>query len=197
GATVPGGLPAVPMLASPGVLWKAIAAAIIVCCAASGTRWRLLRVVAGLVTYLAALLLYLNAVRASSRSIGLIVPTKASLHHLVTLASSGMAQAKLAPPVPQTPGVIVLAAGSIGLAAILIDFLAVRLHRPAIAGLPLLVIYLAPLATAAHVQGPWAITAFLIAATGYLGLLASDGRARLRGWGRVISVWHSPGENER
>lgn len=197
GATVLAALATVPMFAASAVALKVGGAVIVICCAASATRWRALRAVADLITYLAALLLYMNAVRASSRSLGLIVPTRASLHQLLTLASSGMATAKYPPPVPQTPGVIVLAAGSIGLAAIVIDFLAVRLHRPAIAGLPLLVIYLAPLATAAHVDGLWGITAFLVAAAGYLGLLASDGRTRLRSWGRVISVWHRPGEGER
>lgn len=197
GATVLAVLATVPMFAASAVALKAGGAAIVICCAASATRWRALRAVAGLVTYLSALLLYLNAIRASSQSLGLIVPTGASLHHLLMLASNGTSQAKNFPPVPATAGVIVLAAGSIGLAAIVIDFLAVRLHRPAIAGLPLLVIYLAPLATSAHVQGPWGITAFLVAAAGYLGLLASDGRTRLRSWGRVISVWHRPGEGER
>jgi transglutaminase-like putative cysteine protease len=197
GATVLAALATVPMFTASSVALKVGGAAIVICCAASATRWRALRALAGLITYLSGLLLYLNAVRAHSQSIGLIVPTTASLHHLLVLAGNGMAQAKYAPPVTATAGVILLAAGSIGLAAIVIDFLAVRLHRPAIAGLPLLVIYLAPLATAAHVQGLWGATAFLAAAAGYLGLLASDGRTRLRSWGRVISVWHRPGASER
>ncbi len=197
GATALAVLAMIPMFAASAVALKVGGAAIAICCAASATSWRALRAVAGLTTYLAALLLYLNALWASSRSLGLIVPTKASLHHLLVLASNGMAQAKNSPPVTETAGVIVLAAGSIGLAAIVIDFLAVRLHRPAIAGLPLLVIYLAPLATAAHVHGLWGIMAFLAAAVGYLGLLASDGRTRLRSWGRVISVWHRPGASEQ
>ena len=92
---------------------------------------------------------------------------------------------------------ILLAAASIGLAAIVVDVLAVRMHRPAIAGLPLLVIYMAPIATAAKAGGPGSIVTFLLAATGYLALLASDGRNRLRGWGRIVTVWHYAGEDDR
>jgi transglutaminase-like putative cysteine protease len=93
--------------------------------------------------------------------------------------------------------VLLLAAGSIGLVAIVVDFLAVRLHRPAIAGLPLLVVYMAPIATTAKVGGLDGAISFLLAAIGYLMLLSSDGRHRLRGWGRVVTVWHYSGEDER
>jgi transglutaminase-like putative cysteine protease len=93
--------------------------------------------------------------------------------------------------------VILLAAGSIGLAAIVVDFLAVRLHRPAISGLPLLVVFMAPIATTADMRGFPAAIAFLLAATGYLALLAADGRSRLRGWGRVVTVWHYASDDER
>src|SRR5258708_651768 len=99
--------------------------------------------------------------------------------------------------VPASPGVIVLAAGSIGLAAITVACLAVRMRRPAIAGLPLLVVFMAPIATTANMRGLAAAIAFLLAAIGYLTLLAADGRSRLRGWGRVVTVWHYAGEDDR
>ncbi len=56
---------------------------------------------------------------------------------------------------------------------------------------------MAPIATAAKAGGIGSVLTFLLAATGYLGLLASDGRNRLRGWGRVVTVWHYAGEDER
>src|SRR6202000_657566 len=71
------------------------------------------------------------------------------------------------------------------------------MRRPAIAGLPLLVIFMAPIATAAKADGPGSIITFLLAATGYLALLASDGRHRLRGWGKIVTVWHYSGEDDR
>jgi transglutaminase-like putative cysteine protease len=84
-----------------------------------------------------------------------------------------------------------LAAASVGLAAIAVDLIAVRLRRPALAGLPLLVVYLAPVATYANVTGLASAVAFALAAAGYLALLSADGRNRLRRWGKLVSVWHT------
>ncbi len=197
GAALLAGLASVPMLVAHSLYWKATAAGLIVLCAASATGLRPLRAVAGLATYLAALLLYLNVLQAAAKSFLAVLPTPASVHRLASLLQQGTAATKYHPLVPASHGVLLLAAGSIGLAAIVVDFLAVRLHRPAIAGLPLLVVYLAPIATTAKVGGLGGAIAFLLAAVGYLALLASDGRYRLRGWGRVVTVWHYSGEDER
>jgi TgpA N-terminal domain/Transglutaminase-like superfamily/Domain of unknown function (DUF4129) len=186
-----------PLLTDRSLYLKAAGLLIIGCCAASATRVRAFRPIADVVTYLGALLLYLNLTMSHKQSWALLVPTAKSLHNLVTLANHGMGLAKYAPPVAGTPGVILLAAASIGLAAIVVDVIAVRLDKPAIAGLPLLVLYMAPIATAAKAGGIGSVITFLLAATGYLGLLASDGRNRLRGWGRVVTVWHYAGEDER
>ncbi len=197
GATVLAGLVSVPMLAAQSGYVKAAGVLLVVLCAASASGQRPLRAIAGLATYLAALLLYLNLLYAAGQSFLAVVPTRASLHHLTTLVSQGSAAAGSSPPVPGHHGVLLLAAGSIGLVAIVVDFLAVRLHRPAIAGLPLLVVYMAPIATTAKVGGLDGAISFLLAAIGYLALLSSDGRHRLRGWGRVVTVWHYSGEDER
>jgi len=197
GATLLTAVAAAPMLAAQSPFLKAAGVGIILACAASASGHRPLRAVAGLATYLAALLLYLNLLHAAGRSFLAVIPTPGSVHHLAMLASDGASASRFSPPVPASSGVILLAAGSIGLAAIAVDFLAVRLHRPAIAGLPLLVVFMAPIATTAHVRGLPAVITFLCAATGYLALLGADGRNRLRGWGRVITVWHYAGEDER
>jgi transglutaminase-like putative cysteine protease len=197
GATLAVGLASVPMLVAHSLYWKVLAVGLIAACAASATGLRPLRAVAGLATYLAALLLYLNALQAASRSFLAVIPTAASVRRLGSLVQQGSTATKYHPLVPATHGVLLLAAASIGLAAIVVDFLAVRLHRPAIAGLPLLVVYMAPIATTAKVAGLGGAIAFLLAAAGYLALLASDGRYRLRGWGRVVTVWHYAGEDER
>jgi transglutaminase-like putative cysteine protease len=197
GATVLAVIACVPMLAAASPYLKATGAALIVACAASASGLRPLRVVAGLVSYLAALLIYLNLLHAAGQSFLGVIPTPHSLHHLAVLVSNGAAENQLSPPVPGRPGVILLAAASIGLVAIVVDFLAVRLHRPAIAGLPLLVVFMAPIASSANMRGLASAIAFLLAAVGYLALLSSDGRSRLRGWGRVITVWHYAGEDER
>jgi hypothetical protein len=197
GATLLTAVAAAPMLAAQSPFLKAAGVGIILACAASASGHRPLRAVASLATYLAALLLYLNLLHAAGRSFLAVIPTSGSVHHLAMLAKDGASASRFAPPVPASTGVILLAAGSIGLAAIAVDFLAVRLHRPAIAGLPLLVVFMAPIATTAHVRGFPAVITFLCAATGYLALLGADGRNRLRGWGRVITVWHYAGEDER
>ncbi len=197
GATVLTAIAAVPMLAAQSPFLKATGGAVILLCATSASGLRLLRAAAGLATYLAALLLYVNLLHAARQSFLAVIPTPGSVHHLAKLVSDGASASKFAPPVPAQSGVIVLAAASIGLAAIAVDFLAVRLHRPAIAGLPLLVVFMAPIATTADMRGLAAGIAFLLAAIGYLALLAADGRTRLRGWGRVVTVWHYAGEDER
>lgn len=197
GATAFAVLASMPLLFDKSLLLKLAGLVIIGCCAASATRVRAFRPIADLVTYLAALLLYLNLTLSNARSFALLIPTANSLHHLSTLASAGTAVAKDSPPVPGAPGVILLASAGIGLAAIVVDIIAVRMRKPAIAGLPLLVIYMAPIATAAKSGGPSSILTFVFAGSGYLALLASDGRHRLRGWGRIVTVWHYADEDER
>ena len=186
-----------PLLTSGSLYLTVAAIAIIGCCAASATGVGPLRLIAAAVSYLATLLLYLTVTLTSRLAVALVVPTTGSLRHLRDLVSGGLAQARFSPPVYATPGVILLAAGGIGLAAIVVDVLAVRLRRPAVAGLPLMLVFLAPVATAANVGGLTATVAFLLAAAGYLALLSADGRHRLRAWGRVVTVWHSSGEDDR
>lgn len=197
GASVLAVIASVPFLAASSPYLKATGAGIILLCAASASGLRPLRVVAGLVTYLAALLIYLNVLHAARQSFLYVIPSPHSVHHLAKLVGDGSSAGRFAPPVPGHQGVILLAAGSIGLVAVAVDFLAVRLHRPAIAGLPLLVLFMAPIATTANMRGLASGVAFLLAAAGYLALLSSDGRSRLRGWGRVVTVWHYAGDDER
>src|SRR5258708_9161586 len=106
--------------------------------------------------------------RPSGSSFARLIPPAKSLHHRAPLVSNGSELAKAAPPVRGTSGVILLAAGSIGLAAIVVDVLAVRLRKPAIAGLPLLVIYMAPIATAAKTGGPRRVITLFLATTAYV-----------------------------
>jgi transglutaminase-like putative cysteine protease len=181
---------AAPLLASPQWGLKLAGAAIVAVTAASRPRLRVLQALACVIIYLAALLIYLNTLFASHLSTAGIVPTKASLSYLSTLASQGLAERVYEPPVPSSPGVILLAAGGIGLMAVATDLLAVRLRSPAIAGLPLLALYCVRITTAAHQGGLGATIVFCLAMIGYLALLAADGREKLRIWGRLVTVWH-------
>jgi transglutaminase-like putative cysteine protease len=183
-----------PLLISAAWYGKAAGLVIVAAAAASATRPRIFRALGCILTYLTALLIYLNIAFATAKSLGGIVPTSASLHHLGYLASRGLAARTQVPPVSASAGVILLAAGGIGLVAVLTDLLAVRLRSPALAGLPLLVLYSVPITTNAAQSGIAATLVFCLAVTGYLALLAADGRDRLRVWGRLVNVWQSKDE---
>jgi transglutaminase-like putative cysteine protease len=183
-----------PLLASPYWGLKVAGAAVVAVTAASRPRLRVVQALACLIIYLAALLIYLNAVFASRLSVAGLVPTRASLAYLSSLVNQGMAERIYQPPVPSIPGVILLAAGGIGLMAAATDLLAVRLRSPAIAGLPLLALYCVRITTAARQGGVGATVVFCLAMIGYLALLAADGRERLRIWGRLVTVWQGPAE---
>jgi hypothetical protein len=144
---------------------------------------------ATLITYPASQLIYINLLFAPGASNAGVVPTTASLRHLGTLVSQGLGERIYAPPVPGRPGAVMLAAAGIGLMAVAADLISVRLRSPAIAGLPLLVLFSVPITTSAK-QGPVGATvAFCLAITGYLAVLAADGRDRLRIWGRLVTLW--------
>jgi transglutaminase-like putative cysteine protease len=170
---------------APAVGGLAIAAVV----GLSATGARPLRVLAAACTYLAALLLFLNIAFAAAQSLGRILPTVASMQHLNSLISGGEYQFKFEPPLPLTSGLILLTAAGVGLIAIAVDILAVRLHKPAIAGLPLLVLFCVPIASnLKHINGGLTI-AFIFGITGFLALLAADSRDRLRTWGKLVTLW--------
>ena len=179
-----------PLLTSPSWFGRAAGVALVAVTAASRPRIRGTRAFAWLVTYLAALLIYLNGVFAAGRSVAGIIPTASSLHHLWTLAAQGLGERAYAPPVPGTHGIDLVAAAGIGLMAAATDVLAVRMRSPAIAGLPLLALYSVRITTNAKQGGFGATLVFCLGMIGYLSLLAADGRERLRIWGRLVTVWH-------
>ena len=184
-----------PLLASPSWFGKAVGVVLVAVTAVSRPRIRGTRAFAWLVTYVAALLIYLNGVFAGGRSVAGIVPTASSLHHLWMLAVQGLSERAYAPPVPGTHGIDLVAAAGIGLMAAATDFLAVRMRSPAIAGLPLLALYSVRITTNAKQGGSGATLVFCFGIIGYLALLAADGRERLRIWGRLVTVWHGAGDH--
>ncbi|WP_345467825.1 DUF3488 and transglutaminase-like domain-containing protein [Actinoallomurus oryzae] len=133
---------------------------------------------------LAVLFLYLTVVFAAGQALLAVVPTPSSTARLGRLLGEGWHDANAyAAPVPMLPAINMLTGTGIGLVAILVDFLAVRVRRAALAGLPLLAIYSVPAAVRQQTTG-W--LAFLLSAGGYLGLLVSDARDQLTGWGRAV-----------
>src|ERR1700736_1596322 len=173
-------------------LWFAIATGGVIAVAATGalTRLRTLPVAVCLAASVAGLLLYLNLVFEARHSLLFVLPTQASLTRLWDLAGTGIDDAnRYAPQVPNLPGLLLLAAGGVGITAVLADLIAVRLRSTALAGLPLLVLFTVPvMMNASHNQFTTGLV-FCLGGAGYLAMLSADGRERIRVWGRLISLW--------
>jgi transglutaminase-like putative cysteine protease len=180
-----------PLLADPSWVLRVLGVIIVAITAGSRPRFRVLQVLAYPITYLAALLVYLNFVFAERLSLAGILPTSSSLSYLSSLVTAGMNERYFEPPVPGDPGIVLVAAAGIGLMAAATDLIAVRLRSPAIAGLPLLALYCVRITTSAKQGGTGATVVFCLGMIGYLALLAADGRERLRIWGRLVTVWHT------
>src|SRR5438309_138906 len=118
-------------------LWFAVATGGVIAVAATGalTRLRTLPVAACLAAGVAGLLLYLNLVFEARHSLLFVIPTPGSLARLWDLSGTGMHDANgYAPPAPNLPGLLLLAAGGVGITAVLTDLIAVRLRSTAQAG---------------------------------------------------------------
>lgn len=163
--------------------WAGAGAVSVVAVAGTLTRLRRLPLVVCLAGELAGLLLYLNVVFSSSRSLFHVLPTPESLQSLLSLAGQGFNQAaRYAPPVPQLSGMVLLAAAGIGLTAVLTDVIAVRLESAALAGLPLLLLFTEPFTLSVSPGAVGTTVAFCLGAAGYLAMLSSEGRDRIREW---------------
>ncbi|HEX6448106.1 MAG TPA: DUF3488 and transglutaminase-like domain-containing protein [Trebonia sp.] len=178
-----------PIFSGGGWFWAGAGAALTIAGAGALTRLRRLPVPVCLLASLVALLLYLNLVFAHGQSLAGLLPTPSSLTYLWELARQGTIEAgRYAPPVPELPGMVLLAAGGVGLTALLVDFIAVRLRSAAFAGLPLLLVFTAPFTLSVSRSWLGTTTVFCFAAAGYLTLLGNEGRERIREWGQPESV---------
>jgi transglutaminase-like putative cysteine protease len=168
-----------------GGLWflAGLGAIAVVAAAGTATRWRRLPEPVCLAGGLVALLLYLNLAFANSRSLWHLLPTPASARLLGHLVSQGFIEAgKYAPPVPELAPMVLLAAGGIGIAALLTDWMAVRLGSAALAGLPLLLLFTEPFTLSVGRGFLGTTVAFCVGIAGYLALLSSEGKDRIREW---------------
>ena len=168
-----------------GGVWflAGLGAIAVVAAAGTATRWRRLPEPVCLAAGLVALLLYLNLAFAHSRSLLHLLPTPASARLLAHLVDQGFVDAgKYAPPVPELAPMVLLAAGGIGIAALLTDWMAVRLGSAALAGLPLLLLFTEPFTLSVGRGFLGTTVAFCVGIAGYLGLLSSEGKDRIREW---------------
>lgn len=180
-----------PLITGMGWFWAGLGAVLVSAAVGTLTRARAVPAIACFPAALAAEFWYLNAVFAGLQSRWRLIPTGDSLHHLVWLTGQAIsAMGKYAPPVPGSRGIALLAAAGIGVVGASVDLFAVRLRRPALAGLPLLVLFCVPLTTSTDWHGFGAALVFSLAIAGYLALLSADGRDRLRLWGRLVRTRH-------
>jgi transglutaminase-like putative cysteine protease len=177
-------------------VWFAASIGAVVTVAAVGalTRLRSLPVVVCLAAGVVGLLLYLNLVFEARHSLLLVIPTPASVSSLWRLVGTGFNDSRrYAPPVPNLPGLLLLATAGVGITAVLTDLIAVRLRSTALAGLPLLVLFTVPVTlNAPHSQLVTGLV-FCLGGAGYLAMLSADGRERIRVWGRLVSLWRGTG----
>jgi TgpA N-terminal domain/Transglutaminase-like superfamily len=187
-ATVAVLIAVLPPLAGHGVAGLVVGLLVVALAALSATGARALRVLATLATYLAVELFYLNVAFASSLSYVRFIPSAASVASLAALPSKASASFQYSPPVPTNSQVDFVAAAGVALVAIIVDILAVRLRRPALAGLPLLLLFSVPVASTLKSFGVAQTLTFGLAIAAYLALLSADGRQRLRMWGRLVTM---------
>jgi transglutaminase-like putative cysteine protease len=163
--------------------WAGCGSVIVVALAGTATRLRRLPVAVVLVLGAAALLLYLNLTFSNTRSLFHLLPTPASLAALFDTAGQGFNEAsKYAPPVPELRGMVLLAAAGIGITALLTDLIAVRLGSAALAGLPLLLLFTEPFTLSVSRGFVGATIVFCASVAGYLALLSSEAKDRIREW---------------
>lgn len=158
---------------------------------------RRLRVPAALVPLvgLVTLGVYLIAVFTPHTSVVDVLPTADALRELRSALHNGFEDVRaLATPAPATPGLRLLAAGGVGLVAIVLDAVTVGLRRPAAAGLVLLAMYAVPTAVAFDGVG-W--FPFTMAGCGYLLLLLVEGHERVLRWGRPVPYDDLPDQPPR
>ena len=178
-----------------GWFWAGFGAVIVVAAVGTLTRLRPLPVIVCLLAALAGLFLYLNVLFAGPQSFHWLIPTWASVNHLTLMVGLANSETvRYSPPVPGTNEIALLVAAGIGITAVITDLLAVRLRRPALAGLPLLVLFCVPLTTIANPGRVGEVVVFSLGIAGYLALLSAEGRERVRLWGRVVQTW--PGQRE-
>src|SRR4051794_3215164 len=128
---------------------------------------------------------WLTLVYVPHHAWGGIIPNSATMHDVRQLMQSlHHTTAHEVAPVHSTVAVRLVVSALLGLLAALVDLVAVVGRRGALAGVPLLVVFTV---SGAVPRTPVAWGWFVVAATGFLLLLALDADDELRDWGRRIA----------
>ena len=133
---------------------------------------------------LLALLAYTALTFAGSTLAYGVLPTLDTARSLVSTYREAMGEvAALAPPVPTSPELVMLAVLGTGAVTVAVDTLAVVLRKVAVTGLPLLVLFAVP---SGVLPGGLGVVAFVLGAAGWLGLLLADSSDRVSRWGTPL-----------
>ena len=118
------------------------------------------------------------------------LPTFETLGFADRLIGEALATAQsYAAPAPTTPGLIFVVGCALGLIALAVDYLAVTRRSPSLAGLPLLIAFLAAVANRGSALP---LIFFGAAAAMWLILVARAGGTIMRRWGTTVSVARTP-----
>lgn len=117
------------------------------------------------------------------------LPTFETLGFADGLVREALANAQhYSAPAPSTPGLVFVSGCSLGLVALLVDYLAVTRRSPALAGLPLLTLFLTAVANRGSTMP---VIFFLTAAAMWLVLVTRTNSTILRRWG-TFALPHEP-----
>ena len=174
----------VPVFQDLGWLLSTLGAVVAVAAASAGARRiglpRLLQPLAGML----GLLAYVCLTYAGSTLAYGVLPGGETLRVLRETIGVGLLEVEaLAPPVPTSTGLVLLAVLGVGGIAVLVDTLGATMRQPAIAGLPLLLLFAVPAAVLPDGLGWWP---FALGAAGWLGLLLVDGSDAVSRWGTPL-----------
>ena len=136
------------------------------------------------VVALLALLAYTALTFAGSTLAYGLLPTLDTVTSLASTFRAGMGEVEvLAPPVPTSPELVLLAVLGAGAVMVAVDTLAVVMRKVAVSGLPLLVLFAIP---SGVLPGGIGFLAFVLGAAGWLGLLLADSSDRVSRWGTPL-----------
>lgn len=173
----------IPLFADLAWVLPAVIVAVIVAALGAGCRAIALPIPFVPLVQLIGIVGALTVIFASDQAYGKAFPTTQSWDVLRFLATQGMIDAQaFAAPVPTVTGLILLAVGGAGLAALCIDTLFVSVRSALLAGVPIGVLYIGS-NMLQFGRAPW--WTFPPAAAGWLLILAADQRDSIREWGHV------------
>ena len=188
-ATLTAAWPVSTLLAEPTWLQGTIALLAVIALSGIGARLLALRSWQVLMVQLVCAVLTASAVYGQGH-LWHGLPTFETMRVGARLVTEALATGQAyAAPAPTTPGLAFVVGCALALVALAVDYLAVTLRSPSLAGLPLLIAFLAG---AANSGSSLPVIFFVAAAAMWLVLVARQGSAVLRRWATTASVPRTP-----